>query len=99
MIIELNEENFDGEALHGLKLIEFYTTWCSFCMKQRIELQELEDSEVRIGIVDAEESPNLARKYGVRAYPTFILLKNGEKVAHFEGFHKKSQLLDKVLNV
>ena len=99
MIIELNESNFDQEALHGLKLIEFYTTWCSFCMKQRIELAELEDSDVRIGIVDAEESPAIAQKYGVRAYPTFILLKNGEKIAHFEGFHTKSQLLNKVMNV
>ena len=99
MIIELNESNFEQEALHGLKLIEFYTTWCSFCMKQRIELSDLEDSDIRIGIVDAEESPNIALKYGVKAYPTFVLLKNGEKSAQFEGFHKKSQLLNKLMNV
>ncbi len=99
MIIELNEQNFEKEALHGLKLIEFYTTWCSFCKKQRIELIDLENSDAWVGIVDAEESPHLAMKYDIKAYPTFILLKNGEKVAQFEGFHKKSELLNKVLNV
>ena len=45
MIVELNEQNFDKEIESGLKLIEFYATWCSYCMKQRIELKELEHSE------------------------------------------------------
>ena len=30
MIIELNSDNFDNETKSGLKLIEFYTTWCNF---------------------------------------------------------------------
>ena len=38
MLVELNEENFDNETKNGLKLVEFYTTWCSYCKKQRIEL-------------------------------------------------------------
>lgn len=31
MIVELNEQNFDENAAHGLKLVEFYTTWCIYC--------------------------------------------------------------------
>jgi len=97
MIVELNEQNFDKEALHGLKLIEFYTTWCMYCKRQRIEMIDLEDSDVWIGIVDGDESPNLVRKYNIQAYPTFVLLKNGEKVREFQGFHEKSQLLRKAM--
>ena len=99
MIVELNEENFDKEALHGLKLIEFYTTWCMYCKRQRIEMIDLENSDIWIGIVDGDESPNLVRKYNIQAYPTFILLKNGEKVGEFQGFHEKSQLLKKAMAV
>lgn len=97
MIIELNEESFYKEIKNGLKLIEFYATWCSYCMKQRIVLQELEDSDIRIGIVDGDESPNIIQEYKITGYPTFILFKNGERVAQFSGFHTKNELLNRVM--
>lgn len=97
MIIELNEENFDKEALHGLKVIEFYATWCMYCKNQRIELSDLENSDIWIGIVDGDESPNLVKKYGITGYPTFVLLKNGEQIAQFSGFHKKDELISRLM--
>lgn len=97
MIVELNEQNFDEHCLKGLKLVEFYTTWCLYCRNQRIELENFKDSDMWIGIVDGEESPNLARKYGINGFPTFVLLKDGEKIAEFVGFHDKSQLLNKLM--
>ncbi len=97
MIIELNEENFDKEIENGLKVIEFYTTWCSYCMKQRIELQEFENSQIKIGIVDGDESPNIINRYKIQGYPTFIVFKNGEKIDEFSGLHNKSQLLNQLV--
>ncbi|MBO5385052.1 thioredoxin family protein [bacterium] len=98
MLVELNEENFDKETKNGLKLVEFYTTWCTYCRNQRIELQELEDSDIWIGLLDADECPQFAKKYGVTGFPTFVLLKNGEKIAEFVGFHQKAQLLNRLMN-
>ena len=98
MLIELNAENFDNETKNGLKLVEFYTTWCTYCRNQRIELQELEDSDVWIGLLDADECPEIVRRYGVTGFPTFVLLKNGEKIAEFVGFHQKAQLLNRLMN-
>ena len=98
MLIELNNENFDKETANGLKLVEFYTTWCTYCRNQRIELSELEDSDMWIGLVDCDESPTIAQKFGIKGFPTFILLKNGEKIAGFSGFHNKSQLLNKLMS-
>lgn len=97
MIVELDEQNFEENANKGLKLVEFYTTWCMYCKKQRIELEELKDSDIWIGIVDGEESPNLARKFGIKGFPTFLFLKDGEKIAEFVGFHEKSQLLNRLM--
>lgn len=97
MLIELNNDNFENETAKGLKLIEFYTTWCMYCKNQRIELSELENSDMWIGLVDAEECPNIAKKYAITGFPTFILLKDGEKIAEFVGFHKKAQLLDRLM--
>ncbi len=98
MLVELNKDNFDKETSNGLKLIEFYTTWCTYCRNQRIELAQMEDSDVWIGLVDAEESPEIARKFGITGFPTFVLLKNGEKIAEFVGFHQKAQLLNRLMN-
>jgi len=97
MIIELNEENFYEEIKQGLRLIEFYAPWCMYCKKQRIELQEFENSKIRIGIIDGDENPNIIYKYKIESYPTFILFKNGEKVTEFSGFHTKSQLLNRIV--
>ena len=97
MIVELNEENFEKETKHGLKLIEFYATWCVYCRNQRIELENFKDSDVWIGIIDGDESPNLVKRFGIIGYPTFVLLKEGEKVEELSGFHEKSKLLSKLI--
>ena len=99
MIIELNEINFENEIKHGLKLVEFYATWCIYCKKQRMELQNFEDAPMWIGIVDGDESPNIIKKYKVEGYPTFILFKDGSKMAEFSGFHTKEQLLNRLMQV
>lgn len=98
MIKELNNQNFEQETNKGLKVIEFYTTWCMYCKNQRIELQEFENSDIWIGIVDAEESPQIAQKFDIDAYPTFVVLKDGQKVGEFSGLHTKSQLLSRLMN-
>ena len=98
MLIELNNENFENETSKGLKLIEFYTTWCTYCRNQRIELSELEDSDMWIGLVDAEECPEIAKRFGITGFHTFVLLKDGEKIGEFVGFHQKAQLLNKLMN-
>lgn len=97
MIVELNNENFDKETSKGLKLVEFYTTWCMYCRNQRIELEDLQNSDMWIGIVDADECPDIAKKFGVNGFPTFVLLKDGQKVAEFVGFHEKAQLLNRLM--
>ncbi len=98
MLIELDNQNFDKETANGLKLVEFYTTWCTYCRNQRIELEELKDSDMWVGLVDGDECPNLAQKFGVKGFPTFVLLKNGEKIAEFVGFHQKGQLLNRLMD-
>lgn len=98
VLVELNNDNFENETSKGLKLIEFYTTWCTYCRNQRIELEGFKESDMWIGLVDGDECPNLVQKFGINGFPTFILLKDGEKIAQFVGFHEKSQLLNRLMN-
>lgn len=96
MIVELNNENFTKETSSGLKLVDFYTTWCKFCDNQKPVLEELSESGMWIGKVDCDKYPQIAKKYGISGFPSFILFKNGSASAQFAGFHTKNQMLDKL---
>ena len=96
MIVELNNENFTKETSSGLKLVEFYTTWCKFCINQEIITQELSETGMWIGKLDCDKYPNIAQKFNISGFPSFILFKNGIASAQFSGFHTKSQMLNKL---
>ena len=99
MIVELNDDNFEYEIKNGIKLVEFYATWCVYCKKQRIELMNFENSDsIWVGIVDGDESPNLLRRYKISSYPSFILFREGSVVTSFSGYHSKEQILSRVLS-
>ncbi len=96
MFVELDENNFKNETENGLKLVDFYTTWCKFCINQDEVLKDLSDNGFWIGKLDCDKHPEVAQKYGVSGFPSFILFKNGKIQAQFAGYHTKSQLLSKL---
>jgi len=96
MIVELNNENFTKETSHGLKLVDFYTTWCSYCKNQNPILEELSENGMWIGKLDCDKYPDIAKKFGISGFPSFILFKDGIASAQFAGFHNKSQMLNKL---
>lgn len=96
MFVELDENNFDDETKTGLKLVDFYTTWCKYCKDEQIVLEDLSENKFWIGKVDCDKNAKIAHKFGVTGFPTLILFKNGKNIAQFVGYHTKSQLLDKL---
>ena len=95
MLRELDINNFEEETRDGVKLVEFYTSWCGYCKKQKPELENMD--KIWIGQVDADNNKEIASKYGVNAFPTFLILKNGEEKERISGFHKKEDLMNKIL--
>ncbi len=98
MLVELNDKNFKEETDKGLKLVDFYTTWCKFCINQESILKELSDNGFWIGKVDCDKFSDIANSNGITGFPSFILFKNGKIAAQFSGFHTKPQLLNKLMN-
>jgi thioredoxin 1 len=47
-------------------------------------------TDVRFYKVDVDEVPDLAQELGIRAMPTFVLFKNGEKVDEVVGANPKA---------
>ena len=95
MLRELDVNNFDDEVSNGLKTIEFYTTWCSYCKKQQTELEHMD--KIWIGQIDADNNTELATKFKVNAFPTFIILNDGKEIGRISGFNKKEDLMEKLL--
>lgn len=92
MLKELTTENFDREIQNGLKLVEFYASWCGYCKKQEPILKEMD--KIWIGKVNTDESAEIAIRYGINSFPTFILFKDGIEVQRFSGLKSKFDLMD-----
>ena len=75
----------------GVTVIDFFATWCGPCKviapviaKWSEEDDELKDS-VKFFKIDVDEAPEIAQEFGIRAMPTFAILKDGEKVDEVVG--------------
>lgn len=97
MIQELNENNFDENVKDGIKLVNFSADWCSFCQRQKPVLKEIADNNIWIGEVNPDKNPSLVQKYGITAFPAFLLFKEGKVIASFAGFRTKYELLNTLL--
>lgn len=70
------------EALDGLTLVEFGANWCPHCQAAQAPLKAALDQkgEVRhLKIEDGKGRP-LGRSYGVKLWPNFVLLRDGQVV-------------------
>lgn len=95
MLIELNEENFYETIAKGLKLVEFYTTWCGFCAKQQSVLNEMK--EINIYQANADDLPLQVKQYNINAFPTFVIFKEGKEMKKLYGYQTKFELMNNLV--
>ncbi|KAH0844428.1 thioredoxin [Fonsecaea monophora] len=76
-----------------LVVLDCFATWCGPCKVIAPEVAKFSESDdfkdkVDFYKVDVDEVPDVAQELGVRAMPTFMIFKNGEKVAEVVGANK-----------
>lgn len=73
------------EALPGLTLLEFGTTWCGHCRAAQSMLSEVLSHHPQWRHIKVEDGPGrpLGRSYRVKLWPTLVLLRDGQEVARF----------------
>lgn len=97
MLKELNETNFYEYIKKGVNLVEFYTTWCGYCQKQKPILEEFAGDKILVGTVDADKNPALARRYDIKSFPSFLLFKDGIMKERLPGLKDKYELMNAVI--
>lgn len=100
-IIEVKDSNFDEQIQSGVKLVDFWATWCGPCKMIAPVLEDLAvDYEGKADILklDVDQNQATAVKFEVMSIPTLIVFKDGQPVDKVVGFQPKenlAQVLDK----
>ena len=99
-VLEITSTNIDlfiGEQLNKPKVLLFTNKKEGVPFLYRALSYGFEGT-LYFGIVRDNEV-NLAKKYKIQAYPTLMVLKHGDKPAHYEDDYKKYQKLYNFLNI
>ncbi len=98
-LIEYENGKLDEMATTGVKIIDFYASWCGPCKMMASVLEDLakEHKEVEIIKVNTDLHQELAMEYGVMSIPTIYIYKDNKEIEKLIGFRDKTEL-EKIIN-
>ncbi|KAK8231540.1 Cop c 2-like protein, partial [Phyllosticta capitalensis] len=81
-------------ALKGPELVvlDCFATWCGPCKVIAPQLVKFSEkfTSAKFYKLDVDEVPDVAQELGIRAMPTFLLFKGGEKIGEVVGANPKA---------
>ena len=95
-VIKINKNNFEEIKNSGkVVLLDFYADWCGPCMMVSPIIDGIaeERSDIVVGKVNVDASPELAGEFGVYSIPTLVVLKGGKVHRQVSGARPKEAIL------
>ena len=95
--ININQNNFHNEVMNSEKkvLLDFWAPWCGPCRMVVPLVEEIakERPDIKVGKVNVDENPELAKQFGVFSIPTLVVMENGKIVRQEQGARPKKAIL------
>lgn len=94
--IVVSDRNFDQTVKnYPLIVVDCWAAWCAPCRAIAPVVEELAkeySGKVVFGKLNVDDNPETAEKFGIRAIPTLLVMKNGDEVDRIVGVLPKNQL-------
>ncbi|MBP3634542.1 MAG: thioredoxin [Oscillospiraceae bacterium] len=89
----LTKANFDEIVLKSEEpiLVDFWASWCGPCMMLAPFVEELSKTR-KVGKVNVDEEPELARQFNIMSIPTLLVFKGGKLVNQSMGYQSLESL-------
>lgn len=88
-----NEISFN---IGNMKVLKFGAIWCKECLVMKPVWEDIEEEipGFKTEYYDADESPDVLKKYNVKDIPVFIFLdKDGQEILRLQGVQNKDDLV------
>lgn len=96
-ISEVSDSKFEDEVLKSNLpvLVDFWAPWCGPCKAIGPVIEDLSKNyagRVKFFKCNVDDNPVTPGKYGIRAIPTLLLFKGGQKLDQIVGMVDKSKI-------